>query len=54
MEHYKECLKYQDKLGEYAAKAYLTCLNNVTYAMTKKGFEVVVLALTEMRMSLVP
>lgn len=30
VEHYKECLEYFDKLGDYTVRAYLACLDKVT------------------------
>lgn len=53
VEHYKECSKYLSKLEDYVARAYLTCLDEVTLAVTKKGFKVIVFILTELMRSLV-
>lgn len=54
VEHYKECLKYQDELREYVARAYLIFLDEVTHVMIKKEFKVVVPILIELRKCLVP
>lgn len=37
MEHYKGSREYRDKLGDYAVRAHLACLNNVIQIMIKKG-----------------
>lgn len=54
IKHYKKCLEYQDKLKEYIARAYLTCLDKDTHMVTERGFEAVIPILIELRKTLVP
>lgn len=46
-----KCLEYHSELGKYAAKAFLTYFNKVTWVMTKKGVDDALAILIELRNS---
>lgn len=54
MEHFKALKGHADKLSEYTVMAYVLCIGAMIKLMIKKGIEVVVLVLIEMKNSYGP
>lgn len=48
MEGYNECPKYHSEFKEYAIKAFLTCLDEITQVMKVKGVDITLPNLTKL------
>lgn len=54
VKRYKKCPEYHNEFGEYGTRAFMTCFDEVTRAMIKRGVDATLLVLVELKKSLIP